>query len=339
MRTGTAHLASRGRGRLRRRSRTQGRCTAVLGSKIGKSPAFAVAGQLREKDRHPSRLSWPALCWAVPGAAALGSGLGTGRQQAGSVSPHTGESRAGGQPQRGGRGFGASCRSQAGGCLLRGRGSEQTCFIGAERGGWDGAGGEGSSHKGPQSLLLPPGQRFHCGGKKKRRWVLHGFKAASSLLPVLVPPAERAGFSTLPPASHTLPSVTRLPLLFAPQTRKRGRPVAAGRLQEDAPSWQPGSLGLPVLGSSASRPRCFREVPPRGFVSGGEELGHAGLRGRVTLPLRLLSELPRRRGSRASSEAEKSSPRAAPYPAPVDPLPRSPQARPECKLPSRFPLR
>lgn len=80
--------------------------------------------------------------------------------------------------------------------------------------------GEGSSHKGPQSLLLPPGQRFHCGGKKKRRWVLHGFKAASSLLPVPVPPAERAGFSTLPPASDTLPSVTCFPLLFAPQTRK-----------------------------------------------------------------------------------------------------------------------
>ncbi|NXL31982.1 ATNG ATPase, partial [Glaucidium brasilianum] len=27
-------------------------------------------------------------------------------------------------------------------------------------------------------LLIILSQRFHCGGKKKRRWVLHGFKAA-----------------------------------------------------------------------------------------------------------------------------------------------------------------
>uniref|UniRef100_A0A663E4V6 FXYD domain-containing ion transport regulator n=1 Tax=Aquila chrysaetos chrysaetos TaxID=223781 RepID=A0A663E4V6_AQUCH len=49
-------------------------------------------------------------------------------------------------------------------------------------------------------LLIILSQRFHCGGKKKRRWVLHGFKAASSLLPVLVLPAERAGVSARTPS-------------------------------------------------------------------------------------------------------------------------------------------
>lgn len=89
----------------------------------------------------------------------------------------------------------------------------------------------------------------------------------------------------LPPLPATFPSVTHLPLLFAPQTRKRGGPVAAGRwLQEDEPSWQPGSLGLPVPGSNALRHPCFREVPAWGLVSGGEELGHSGLCGRVTPP-------------------------------------------------------
>lgn len=48
----------------------------------------------------------------------------------------------------------------------------------------------------------------------------------------------------LPPVSAALPSVTCLPLLFAPQTRERGRPVAAGRLWQDAPSRQPVSGGV-----------------------------------------------------------------------------------------------
>lgn len=126
----------------------------------------------------------------------------------GSVSPHTGGSCAGGQPQRGGRG-------------VRGFPQEPDLVVPAEgmspragllrwsregRGRW--GGGEGSSHKGPQLLLLPPGQRFHCGGKKKRRWVSHGLKAASdrgqtaslSVLPVLVLPAERAGLSARAPS-------------------------------------------------------------------------------------------------------------------------------------------
>uniref|UniRef100_A0A8C3JXT5 FXYD domain-containing ion transport regulator n=1 Tax=Calidris pygmaea TaxID=425635 RepID=A0A8C3JXT5_9CHAR len=48
-------------------------------------------------------------------------------------------------------------------------------------------------------LLIILSQRFHCGGKKKRRWVSHGFKAASCLLPVLVLPAGRAGVSARTP--------------------------------------------------------------------------------------------------------------------------------------------
>lgn len=34
--------------------------------------------QLREKDRHPRGLCWLVLCWAVPGAEALGSGVAQG---------------------------------------------------------------------------------------------------------------------------------------------------------------------------------------------------------------------------------------------------------------------
>ncbi|KAM4646427.1 sodium/potassium-transporting ATPase subunit gamma isoform 1-T2 [Amazona ochrocephala] len=70
-------------------------------------------------------------------------------------------------------------------------------------------------------LLIILSQRLHCRGKKKRRWVLHGSKAASSLLPVLTLPAERAEVSAHPPShlSHVA-HCNASPLLSAPQTRK-----------------------------------------------------------------------------------------------------------------------
>lgn len=93
----------------------------------------------------------------------------------------------------------ASHRSQTRWSLQRGQAREQDRFAeqrGAGETGW----GEGSSHRRSELLLLPPGQRFHCGGKKKRRWVSHGLKAASSLLPVAVLPAERVGVSAHTPS-------------------------------------------------------------------------------------------------------------------------------------------
>lgn len=98
-------------------------------------------------------------------------------------------------------GLRSSLRSQTQWSLVGDKPAEQRGAgeMGRGVGGW-GVGWEGSSHKRPQSLLLPPGQRFHCGGKKKRRWVLHGFKAASSLLPILVLSAERAGVSARTPS-------------------------------------------------------------------------------------------------------------------------------------------
>uniref|UniRef100_A0A8C9FH19 FXYD domain-containing ion transport regulator n=1 Tax=Pavo cristatus TaxID=9049 RepID=A0A8C9FH19_PAVCR len=44
-------------------------------------------------------------------------------------------------------------------------------------------------------LLIILSQRFHCGGKKKRRWVWLGFKAAPSLLLVA---KTGTGLSSLP---------------------------------------------------------------------------------------------------------------------------------------------
>lgn len=50
----------------------------------------------------------------------------------------------------------------------------------------------------PQSLLSPPGQRFHCGGRKKRRWVL-GFHLCCLVQSCWTGP----GFSPIPPSlSH-----------------------------------------------------------------------------------------------------------------------------------------
>ena len=115
-----------------------------------------------------------------------------GRQCVALVFPRAGGSRAGGQPQRGGRGARGFLQEPnpvvpGGGPSLR-AGLLRRSREGQVRWGR----GEGSSQKSSQLLLLPPGQRFHCGGKKQRRWVSHGFKAASSPLPVLVLPAESA---------------------------------------------------------------------------------------------------------------------------------------------------
>ncbi|XP_061224173.1 uncharacterized protein LOC133220238 [Neopsephotus bourkii] len=94
-------------------------------------------------------------------------------------------------------------------------------------------------------LLIILSQRLHCGGKK-RRWVLHGFKAASSLLPVLLLPAERAGVSA-PPPSHLSLLAQCNPSLFAPQARERGRAVAA-ELQ-----WHHGCRASSKAGKSLPR--------------------------------------------------------------------------------------
>lgn len=121
-------------------------------------------------------------------------------------------------------------------------------------------------------------------------------------------PADRAAVQPMfPPLSATLPSVTVLPLLFAPQTRERGRAVGAGR-----------RLQLPVLGSDALGYSCFREVLLGGLSR--EERGWDTLA--MSPSLSLLSELQCRHGSRAPAEAQESWPVASPHPAPVDPLPR-----------------
>ncbi|KAM9519819.1 FXYD domain-containing ion transport regulator 6 [Guaruba guarouba] len=108
-------------------------------------------------------------------------------------------------------------------------------------------------------LLIILSQRLHCGVKKKRRWVLHGFKAASSLLPVLALPAERAGVSAHPP-SH-LSRVARRntsPLAFCStdkDTRKSCSPRAA------MPPWMQSFIqSRKVLAKGHSLPRSSGSI-------------------------------------------------------------------------------
>lgn len=78
-----------------------------------------------------------------------------------------------------GRQMGTQESTQA---LLGSNGSSecgQPCSL---HGRWGGRREGGCGHKKPHLLLSTPGRRFHCGGKKKRRWVRLGFKAALSLL-------------------------------------------------------------------------------------------------------------------------------------------------------------
>lgn len=194
---------------------------------------------------------------------------------------------------------------------------------GLGRGSW----GRGCSHERPQLLLLPPGQRFHCGGKKKRRWVWSGGS--------LISPAGRTGGGLGSPSLHPgrAAPVTPLALLFAPQTGKRGGPVAAGR-------WQ-GMLRAGGRAPRGSERRGDAGSPTglRGNALVGIWLGKRGARTSCDLLTPLLSALPRCRGRRAWSEAELGAALAKGHPSPRSSasLHRSP-APPGCKLPSCFPL-
>lgn len=125
---------------------------------------------------------------------------------------------AGGQPRRGGRG---TARRRQSWWSQRGDSPGSSTASGAFRGG---AGAGAAATRGLSCSSCPQASGSTAGGR--RRGGGYGFRSASPLL-------LAAGDLAHPPCvSATSPRVTPLPLLFAPQTRKRGGPVAAGRPQE-----------------------------------------------------------------------------------------------------------